>query len=285
MASRSSTEKQGLSQEQVQEFWRSGFLVINDVFTLGEVERFREATEADAIRKPQQERGYDHKLVHLLEPTVRHPAFMELARDERIISMVRPLIGNDIQLQHSKLATQPPVKNRGGIAFHQDFAFFPHTNTDLVAVFVCLDDLTPDNGCMQMLPGSHKLGLLNYFKDGYLSEGCQEPQYWSDPRKLVHVTPRAGGVSIHHCLTLHGSPVNPSGKPRRGVIFEYRADDAYQLADMVFADTGLLVSGQRRGRVRCIEGNWQLPRQNRPDHPYGTAWNQVGSAVSDRLVG
>ena len=74
---------------------------------------------------------------------------------------------------------------------------------------------------------------------------------WGDESQLVQITPRVGGISLHHCLALHGSPPNLSGRPRRGLVFQYRADDAYQLADTVFADTGLVVSGQRRGRVRC----------------------------------
>ena len=91
---------------------------------------------------------------------------MELARSERILGRVTPLIGPDIQLQHSKLATKPPAKGMGTFAWHQDFAFFPHTNSDLVAVMVMLDDATPENGCMQMVRGSHKLGLLDHTEDG-----------------------------------------------------------------------------------------------------------------------
>ena len=73
-----------------------------------------------------------------------------------------PLLGPDIQLQHSKLATQPQQKRKGGFRWHQDFAFFPHTNSDLAAVMVILDDSTEDNGSMHIIRGSHKLGLLDH---------------------------------------------------------------------------------------------------------------------------
>jgi ectoine hydroxylase-related dioxygenase (phytanoyl-CoA dioxygenase family) len=266
-----------LTPTQIEAFDTQGFLVIDDVFTPREVDDLSAAAESDAIRQPLAEKGAGERAVHLLELTTRHAAFAELARSDRILDRIRPPIGDDIQLQHSKIATKPPVPDAGPYRWHQDFAFFPHTNTDLVAVMVMLDDATPDNGCMRFVPGSHRLGLLNHLDaDGMFAE-CQESHRWADPEWLVDITPRAGGISIHHCLMLHGSPVNRSGRPRRGLVFQYRADDAYQLADHVFADTGTLVSGQRRGRVRCEAGVLTLPRRVQEESPYGSAWNQRGA--------
>ena len=204
---------------------------------------------------------------------------MELAKDERILSRIRPLIGPDIQLQHSKIATKPPAKGGGEFKIHQDFAFFTHSNTDLVAVMVMLDDATPENGCMQIAPWSHRWGLLDHLVEGFFTGACQEDERWADTDSLVDITPRAGGISIHHCLSLHGSPDNRSGKPRRGLVFQYCADDAHQLADTVFADTGLLVSGEQRGTVRCEDGVWKLPRRKEGTTYFGSAWNQIGSEV------
>ena len=269
----------GLSREEVEEFWDRGYLVFDNVFTKREVFDLRSASDLDSIRKSQQEKGFEKKAVHLLELTAKHHVFLDLAKNERILSRVRPLIGDDIQLQHSKIATKPPSKGVGAFKMHQDFAFFPHTNTDLVAVMVMLDDATPENGCMQMIPGSHKWGLLDHHEDGKFSGGCVEKDRWVDPTKFEYTTPKAGGISIHHCLCLHGSPDNRSGEPRRGLVFQYRADDAHQLADRVFADTGIVVSGKRRGRVRCESGEWQLPRRGTGRTSFGTAWNQIGNEV------
>ena len=133
---------------------------------------------------------------------------------------------------------------------------------------------------MQFVPGSHRLGLLNHLDEEGLFAECQEKHRWADESRLAQVTPRAGGISIHHCLMLHGSPANTSGRPRRGVVFQYRADDAYQLADHVFADTGTIVSGQRRGLIRCDAGVLPLPRRPNDENPYGNAWHQIGSDVT-----
>ena len=87
---------------------------------------------------------------------------------------------------------------------------------------VMLDDATPDNGCMYVRPGSHRLGLLNHHDEsGYWAGECVEKDLYASADAMVPLMPKAGGISIHHGLTLHGSGVNLSGKPRRGIVFAY----------------------------------------------------------------
>lgn len=274
----------GLSQREIERFWEEGFVVFDDLFTADEVEEWRAACESPEIALRVKEDGGDDHTVHLLELAVRHKAMLALARHAEIVRRIAPLIGENIELQHSKLATQPKAQGKGGFGWHQDFAFFPHTNTDLVAVMVMLDDATPENGCMSMVKSSHRLGLLDHTRDGYFTSQCQESRVWEDdPTRVVRVTPRAGGISIHHCLTVHGSGPNICGRPRRGIVFQYRAADAYQLADNVWEDTGLLISGTKSETVRCVESSFLLPRfGNKPaENPYGNAWNQRGRKAYD----
>jgi phytanoyl-CoA hydroxylase len=152
---------------------------------------------------------------------------------------------------------------------------------------VMLDDATLENGCMHMIPGSHRLGYLDHAgEDGRFSGACRDHGAWHSHPSQVAITPRAGGISIHHGHTLHASGPNNSGHPRRGLVLNYRAADAYQLADHVFADTGLMVSGSFRGNIRMRGGTIPLPHfhesWNRMTH--GSAWNQVGAfaAVKNR---
>lgn len=276
----SSARVPALSEDETAQFWEDGFLVLDDLFDGGEIEELR-----DACSHPEDTKWETaERTVHALGLTTRHDSFLDLARDQRIVRRLTPLIGTDIQLQHSKLAAQPAVADRGGFAWHQDFSFYPHTNTDLVAVMVMLDDATTDNGCMRMVRGSHKRGLLDHMDDDGLFTGmCQEPDAWIDhDDDIVDITPRAGGISMHHCLMLHGAGPNRSGSPRRGLVFQYRADDAFQMADGIWSDTGLVVSGVRRERARCDAGVLRLPRSTRyPGHPFGHAWNQEGELARE----
>ena len=141
---------------------------------------------------------------------------------------------------------------------------------------VMLDDATAENGCMSIVAGSHRFGLLDHFIDGYFTGCCQEDR-WSAAERVVQVMPRAGGISIHHCLALHSSPPNRSGRPRRGVVLQYRSSDAHQLADTVFPDTGWQVKGSYRSEARCTEGIWRLPRG--PDRGYGAAWTHTSASM------
>jgi len=268
-----------LTQAEIDAYWRDGFLVVDDVLDADELEELRSACEHPDVVSMRSQRDYETKTVHALGITSRHPAFHKLAVSPAIVGRIVPLLGPDVQLQHSKLATKPPTKGAGVFPWHQDFAFYPHTNTDLLSVMVMLDDATPENGCMQMVRGSHKLGVLPHDEDGMFTAECRESGHWTHPRSpedVVHITPKAGGISIHHALTLHGSDANRSGLPRRGIVFSYRAADAYQLADALFDDTGLIVAGAYRGVVRCDAGVVTLPFRG-GEAPYGTAWNQAGS--------
>jgi ectoine hydroxylase-related dioxygenase (phytanoyl-CoA dioxygenase family) len=270
-----------LNTNQIRQYKDDGYVVVDGLFSADEVEVLRAASEDPVVRQNLKERGFDNQIVHLLEITAKHAAFQTLCKDTRITDLVAQLIGEDIQLQHSKLCTKPPRKDAGAFGWHQDFAYFPHTNTDLCAVMVMLDDATPENGCMSVVKGSHKLGMLNHFRDGWFSGGCQEPQQWADESKIVPLMPKAGGISIHHALTLHASPNNISGRPRRGVVFQYRADDAYQLADLVFVDTGTQVRGTHRGVYRCDAGALKLPMWRGRNPVYGSAYVQQGQRAQE----
>ncbi|AZN38331.1 phytanoyl-CoA dioxygenase family protein [Paenibacillus albus] len=266
-----------LTLQQIEDYKSDGYLFMDDVLSSEEVEELREACASAQISVLRSQQDYENNTVHSLGITALHPAILRLAKHPAIVSKITPLIGANIQLQHSKLATKPPSKGRGIFPWHQDYAFYPHTNTDLLSVMIMLDDATPENGCMSMVKGSHRFGLLSHEKNGSFSPECQESRYWtSEEYEVVDITPRAGGISIHHCLTLHGSVANQSGKPRRGIVFSYRADDAYQMADTIFDDTGMLISGTKQGIVRCDVGTVWLPVRPFWGNTYGSAWNQEG---------
>src|SRR3954470_13976207 len=129
-------------------FQADGFLVVDDVLSPSEVAELRIAAD----REGEGARiGESSETLHLLGLTSRYPTIDALARDQRIVRWLIPLLGPDIQLQHSKLAIKPLTAGTGPYPWHQDFAYFPHSNTALVAVMVMLDDATPDNGCMRMV--------------------------------------------------------------------------------------------------------------------------------------
>lgn len=264
-----------MKKELIKQFQNDGFFTIESLFNVEEIEALKKA----CLAPEDTEWKTSQKSIHSLEITCRSPLIFDLARDPRLVEILTMLMGPDIQLQHSKLAAQPMRAGRGGFGWHQDFAFFPHTNTNLIAIMVHLDEHTPQNGGMSFLKGSHGFGLLNHNNaDGMFTAQCQEKSLWENyPENIVSLNLPAGSISIHHSLTLHGSGPNQNGKPRRGIVFQYRASDAFQLADKVFEDTGLQISGQPSKVVRCEQGAFLLPKRNPGVEKFGIAWHQMGS--------
>jgi phytanoyl-CoA hydroxylase len=273
-----------LTEAEIARFQDDGFVIVNDVFSAVEMDGFNKATQDAVIQQELELRQASEYVAHLLELTTKHVLFKELARAPRLTKRVASLIGDDIQLQHSKLATKPRRVGVGAFPWHQDFARYPHTNYDLVALTLMLDDATPENGGMYALKGSHKLGLRNHIRDGWMIGPCYETQLWEKaPEKVVPLMARAGGIIIHHCLLLHFSPPTRSGASRRMIAFEYRAGDAIQLANNVWMDTGFQVHGTPGKRVRCEAMDLELPRDplwiQHCGEAHGDVFHQVGTVA------
>lgn len=149
----------------------------------------------------------------------------ELATDRLIGQIAAKLIQTDsIRLWHDKLFYKPargPVLEGNNVGWHQDYYYWQCCQEPtLLTAWVAFDDVTLDNGCVQVVPGSHKWGLLeasDFFEQDL--EGQQAS--WKVPSQgAFEVKPiilKAGQVSFHHCLTIHGSGPNFTDKPRRAM--------------------------------------------------------------------
>src|SRR4029078_13395908 len=93
-------------------------------------------------------------LRRIQQPFDQHETFRKVATNPRILDPIESLIGPNFNLQHSKL-NMKPAKVGSVVEWHQDLAYFPHTNTDLVTTLIYLDEATKENGCLQVLPRHH----------------------------------------------------------------------------------------------------------------------------------
>ena len=184
-----------------------------------------------------------------------HPILEKYVKDNRIVSITRELLGNPIELQHAKFAAKPKKnKTLGGIKWHQDFPFFPHTNFDLIACVIHLDDEEIDSGPMKVILQSHELGVLSHCIDGKFMYHCTNEEK-IDYSKSTVLKCNAGDVTFHHCLTLHSSEPKKNDKDRRLIVFEYRAQDALQLSGVIWKSNGYQVEENiNNGKVRFPNG-------------------------------
>lgn len=256
----------------VQSFQDHGYLVVPDVLTADEVAELRAATDelvAAAAAVTTHTDLYDLEDSHSpAEPRVRriksphlvHEAYARVARHPRLVEILQQLLAPSIRFDTSKLN----MKSAGygaPVEWHQDWAFYPHTNDDLAAVGVMLDDCDLDNGPLMVIPGSHRGPVYDHHADGRFCGAIDVAAAGIDIGMAVPLTGRAGSISIHHVRAVHGSAPNHSGQPRRLLLNQYCAGDAWPLLSVADYDAwqdGLL-TGEPSGSPRLADVPVRLP--------------------------
>lgn len=163
-------------------------------------------------------------------PHLAHPFYNELARNETITSTLEPLIGRNIRLRPAGKINMKAAGYGSPVEWHQDWAFYPHTNQDVLAVGILLDDMDRNNGPLMFLPGSHKGPIYDHHSDGAFCGAIDVESSGLDVSGAIEVHATAGSMTVHHARLIHGSALNRSGRQRRILLYEYAAADAWPLA-------------------------------------------------------
>jgi phytanoyl-CoA hydroxylase len=226
-----------LSPEQVAAYARDGYLAIDRFLDPSVVQDLQEVTDEFVQRSRavtshtdvfDLEPGHTPeapRLRRLKSPHRQHPVYDRLLRDQRLLDVIEGLLGPQIRFQGTKLNVKSPEFG-SPVAWHQDWAFYPHTNDGVLAVGIAIDDMELANGCLMVVPGSHRGPTLDHHQDGVFvgSVGASDAGTGAIPIEL-----HAGGISIHHARMVHGSAPNVSSRPRRLLLFEYARADAWPL--------------------------------------------------------
>ena len=227
-----------LTEQQIAAYRRDGYLAVPELIDRQRTKELREVTEEFVERSRHVAKSdglFDldprhtaaaPELRRIKNPADNHPLYRWVAFDSPIVDIVAELIGPDIKFHHSKLNLKG---SHGGapVDWHQDAAFYPHSNDDVLAVGLLLDDADAANGAMTVLPGSH-FGPVYEHYDGDQFVGSMQA---GDVARLdlgrSHLLELpAGSIHIHHYRLVHGSAPNLSARPRRLLINSYRAADA-----------------------------------------------------------
>jgi ectoine hydroxylase-related dioxygenase (phytanoyl-CoA dioxygenase family) len=171
------------------------------------------------------------EILRLNNPQNRHRAFFDLSRNKRIISIVKDLLGGTVRFHLGKLNFKLPNKKKGSeIAWHQDWAFYPHTNDDLITVGIYLEDCVEKNGPLRIISNSHKERLYSHHnKENYFVGKIDTKKNKLNLKKSISLTGSAGTVVFFHCRSVHGSGHNEMNTSRPLILFGYRASDAWPL--------------------------------------------------------
>ena len=161
-------------------------------------------------------------------PHTHNKVMRDLMYSDLILAPARDLIGPDLRLHTTKLN----MKSAGfgaAVEWHQDFAFYPHTNDDVLAIAVILDDMESENGPLMVFPGSHKHPIYDHHVDGVFAGAMDLAACGFHMKDAVELKGPAGSVSIHHGRIVHGSALNKSTQDRRLLFYEMMAADAFPI--------------------------------------------------------
>ena len=207
-----------LTDAQIAQYERDGYVCPVDAFSTERTRAWRERLESfERVEGQKLTRGHNFK-PHLLFPWVD-----EIVHAPEILDAIEGLIGPDIRLFH--LTVWPKDAGSGTyVSWHQDATYFALDPVCHVTAWVALTDAPVEAGCMEVVPGSHKLGQLRHSEmqdpDNLLSRG-QELAVDVDRTKTAFMPVKAGQFSLHHTHLVHNSRPNRSNDRRIGLGISY----------------------------------------------------------------
>ena len=167
-----------LTKKQINSYKKNGYLVVENVIppeTLKKLQQITDEFVEGARNITEHDETYDladdhskenPKLRRLKNPHLIHKEYEALTKNDCILDLVSQLLGNNLRRDHTKLNFK--AANGGeAIEWHQDWAFYPHTNDDIVEVSIFLDDCKEENGPLMVVPGSHLGPLDDHHHNGY----------------------------------------------------------------------------------------------------------------------
>ena len=243
---RGSADEGPLSQAQLDEFERKGFLFEPNFISGEELDELRR--ELAALLSRDDFRGRDFSITEPDSQEIRSlfavhflsRRFASLARDERLVGRVRQILGGDAYVHQSRINYKPGFEGKG-FSWHSDFETW-HAEDGMpamhaVSASIVLTDNHEFNGPLMLIPGSHKcfVPCLGETPDDHHRQSLKRQEFGVPSREALRElvgrhgieAPKgaAGGLLLFDCNTLHGSNANMSPDPRSNVFFVYNRRD------------------------------------------------------------
>ncbi len=202
-------------------FIEDGYCLFPSVFSESEVELNRrlldEATDAGALDRPN----------YLGEPHTRDERWLKICRHPRLLDAVELILGSNLILVYSSMFIKPP-ESADKVPWHQDNTYWPSVHgTDVVTVWLAIDNAAAENSAMKVIPGSHTgfQGRATVPTEGNEMLNKKVVVAAEMEARAVTLEMAAGSVSIHDSFLLHASDSNRTGRRRAGYTIRYCSTD------------------------------------------------------------
>ncbi|MEW4531231.1 phytanoyl-CoA dioxygenase family protein [Maioricimonas sp. JC845] len=242
------TSPQTLSLEQVEGYNRDGYVKPIRIFSQEEIDDIR--AYFDALLEQVIAAGGDSYSISTAH--LKYGRVYDLLTNERIVAVVKDLLGDDVVGWGSHFFCKMPHDGKS-VAWHQDASYWPLTPTRAVTVWLAIDDADTENACMRFIRGSHHYGHMTYrpsssTEHNVLNQTIDNVEQYGEP---VDDELKAGEISVHSDLLLHGSDANESDRRRCGLTLRYAAGAVE--AHLGWNEKGVIVSGSDP------RGHWANP--------------------------
>ena len=216
------TEPNKLTLEQIHYFNEKGYVFPIDLFSKEEADANRRYF--DSLLKMASDAGLDS---YKVESWHTHCAGVyDLVTDDRILDYVEDILGPNLVCTMTHYFSKMPGDAKS-VYWHQDASFWALTPSKVVTAWLAIDDVDVENGAMKLFPGTHTQGRIPFEwvtdeEDGVLNQHVHDPERYGQP---VSVELKAGQISLHTDMLLHGSQPNPSNRRRCGLTIRYFPPD------------------------------------------------------------
>ena len=262
-----------LTQSQVDFYNEKGYILVDNVLSKEEIKELSDVTDTfveksrsvtenneDFVLEPEHT-AENPKLRRLKSPEHQHKVYENALTNKNILDIVEDLIGPNIRSHGSKLNMKAPGGG-SSVEWHTDWGFYPHTNDDILEVGIPLDDMEIENGCLHAIPGSHKWDEISHHENGLFIGAVSDNSFNIEDAEPFLL--KAGSISLHHVRALHGSAPNVSNRPRRLLLQNYSAADAFPIGTPVdwekWKESMLRGSITNKPRMEKINMLWPEPK-------------------------
>ena len=221
--------KGSITDAQVAQYDEDGYVLIRQMFDSGETDLLARAAREDRALDEHSFGRSDGEGGTVRLSLWNHPGdtiYGMVARCQSIVGSAVKLLGGEVYHYHSKMIMKD-AKVGGAWAWHQDYGYWYQNGVLfplLTSAYIAIDPSTRENGCLQVLKGSHKLGRIDHVLTGDQAGADLERVNEALNRlELVHLVMDPGDVLFFHCNLLHRSDRNCSDHPRWSMICCYNA--------------------------------------------------------------
>jgi len=264
----------------VEKFQKDGFLVLENALTDSQLSALNSDLSMWVEESRRNEKSYGKimdgrprfdlqldthsfekpALRRITSPAEISQACLDVVKDNKALDLVSEIFGPNIKHWTNKINLKLPSSGTE-VKFHQDFPYEPHSNEDIMTVLFFLDDVTLENGPLEVIAGSHNGPLYSLWHDGIFTGAVSAEIEAECKTKAISCVGKAGSACLMHSKLLHGSKSNKTKSARSLFIVSYTAEDAVNLAENPLPSEldGMIVRGEKTGTVRSTSYSVELP--------------------------